>query len=617
MKRWPLYALGMGMVVLAVVGCGKGASSDQPDSKSDSTAVESKTVKPVIYQLLVRLFSNANSTRKPWGTLQENGVGKFNGITDKALSELQSLGVTHVWYTGVIEHATATAFPEAGLEADDADVVKGRLGSPYAIKDYYDVAPALADDPKARMAEFEALIQRTHDAGLKALIDFVPNHVARSYHSDAKPAGVADLGEGDDLTKAFAPNNNFYYLPGKSLVVPEYDPIPKELAPGEDKKFKETPAKVTGNNVFSEKPSVNDWFETVKLNYGVDMQAEGQPKHFDPIPSTWLKMRDILLYWAGKGVDGFRCDVAEMVPVEFWEWAIKSVKEKYPKLIFIAEIYTPSMYKDYVTKGGFDYLYDKVGLYDKVRPLMEGKADATVAGIEEALQQAEGIDGNMLRFLENHDEQRIASKDFAGDALAGVPGMAVTALIGTGPVMVYFGQEVGEEGKGAEGFGGEDGRTTIFDYWGVPAHQAWLNGGAFDGRGLSVEQNELREYYRSLLNIANSDRALVEGERFEAAVSGGEKVYAFVRCVESQGVLVVANFDRDSAATVQVTIPEGAWKKMSGEKSRNPRATDVLRAPGGVDQAGKLDGVEVMRDKPIEVVMGANSARVISLGKGE
>lgn len=614
MKNWPVYALGLGMLVMTAAGCGGGASTEQPDPQSDSTQVESKTVKPVIYQLLVRLFSNAIATRKPWGTLQENGVGKFNGITDKALTELKALGVTHVWYTGVIEHATATAFPEAGLEADDADVVKGRLGSPYAIKDYYDVAPALADDPKARMAEFEALLKRTHDAGLMALIDFVPNHVARSYHSDAKPAGVADLGEGDDLTKAFAPNNNFYYLPGKSLVVPEFDPIPKEVAPGEDKKFKETPAKVTGNNVFSEKPSVNDWFETVKLNYGVDMQAEGQPKHFDPIPSTWVKMRDILLYWAGKGVDGFRCDVAEMVPVEFWEWAIKSVKEKYPKLVFIAEIYTPSMYKDYVTKGGFDYLYDKVGLYDKVRPLMEGKPEATVAGIDEALKQGEGIDGNMLRFLENHDEQRIASKDFAGDAFAAVPGMAVTALIGSGPVMVYFGQECGEKGEGSEGFGGEDGRTTIFDYWGVPAHQAWLNGGTYDGRGLSVEQNELREYYRSLLNLANAERALAEGERFAAEVSGGAGLYGFLRCVEGQGALVVVNFDRDSTTSATVAIPDAAWKRITGTQPQSLKAKDILRAPGGVDQEGKLDGTAIEAAKPLNLLMPPMSARVVLLG---
>ncbi|HEX2899443.1 MAG TPA: alpha-amylase family glycosyl hydrolase, partial [Bacteroidia bacterium] len=328
---------------------------------------------------------------------------------------------------------------------------------------------------------------------------------------------------------------------------------------GEDGKFAESPAKATGNNVFKAAPSVDDWFETAKLNYGVDMQAPDQPKHFDPIPSTWTKMRDILLFWAGKGVDGFRCDVAEMVPVEFWEWAIKSVKEKYPETVFIAEIYTPSMYKDYVTKGGFDYLYDKVGLYDKVRPLMEGKPDAKVAGILEALQQSEGIDGKMLRFLENHDEQRIASKTFAGDARAGVPGMAVTTLLGTGPVLIYNGQESGEKGEGAEGFGGEDGRTTIFDYWGVPAHQAWAGNGKFDGAGLDEVQKELRAFYTKLLNLANSEQAFVDGERMILPTTEAG-VFAFVRYNDSSAFVVAANFNQQDH-WVNLEIPEEIFKK--------------------------------------------------------
>lgn len=554
--RHPLLAIVVGLLALS---CNPPAPQITLDNDQAQDSVETKTVKPIIYQLLVRHFSNANPTRKPWGTLAENGIGKFSGVNEAALTELRNLGITHIWYTGVLEHATTAAFPEAGIEADDADVVKGRLGSPYAIKDYYDVSPTLADDPKMRMVEFEALVQRTHGHGLKVLIDFVPNHVARSYHSDAKPSGVADLGEGDDITKAFTPNNNFYYLPGENFTVPKYDPLGKEKAPGEDGKFAESPAKATGNNVFKAAPSVDDWFETAKLNYGVDMQAPDQPKHFDPIPSTWTKMRDILLFWAGKGVDGFRCDVAEMVPVEFWEWAIKSVKEKYPETVFIAEIYTPSMYKDYVTKGGFDYLYDKVGLYDKVRPLMEGKPDAKVAGILEALQQSEGIDGKMLRFLENHDEQRIASKTFAGDARAGVPGMAVTTLLGTGPVLIYNGQESGEKGEGAEGFGGEDGRTTIFDYWGVPAHQAWAGNGKFDGAGLDEVQKELRAFYTKLLNLANSEQAFVDGERMILPTTEAG-VFAFVRYNDSSAFVVAANFNQQDH-WVNLEIPEEIFKK--------------------------------------------------------
>ncbi len=570
------YSICVILAVLLSVGCNPATNSSDLNQNATQDTVKTIPVKPIIYQLMVRHFSNTNTTRKTWGTLEENGVGKFNGITDSALIALKDLGITHVWFTGVLEHATATAFPGAGIAADDADVVKGRLGSPYAIKDYYDVSPALADDPKQRLAEFEALLKRTHAQGLQAIIDFVPNHVARSYHSDAKPAGVADLGEGDDIAKPFAPNNNFYYLPGEDFVVPKYDPLGKEKAPGEDGKFTESPAKATGNNVFKAAPSVDDWFETAKLNYGIDMQAPDQPKHFDPVPGTWTKMRDILLYWAGKGVDGFRCDMAEMVPVEFWAWVTKSVKEKYPKTVFIAEIYNPAIYKDYVVTGGFDYLYDKVGLYDKVRPLMEGKPEAKVAGIAEALQQSEGIDGNMLRFLENHDEQRICSTDFAGDPRAGVPGMAVTALIGGGPVLIYNGQESGEKGEGAVGFGGEDGRTSIFDYWGVPAHQAWMNGGKFDGGGLDQIQQDVRAFYTKLLHLIHSEQVFTDGERMILPTT--EKgVFAFVRYNDSSAFVVVANFNRQDY-WVNLEIPEEIFSKahLTQFASHETTATGLL-----------------------------------------
>jgi glycosidase len=611
MKKRTFLALPAMAALLLALACNPPQTENSPASTPNVDSSMVPTTKPIVYQLMVRHFGNTNTTRKNWGTLEENGVGKFSGVNDAALDALTDLGITHVWYTGVLEHATATAFPNAGLEADDADVVKGRLGSPYAIKDYYDVAPALADDPTKRVAEFEALVARTHAHGLKAIIDFVPNHVARAYHSDAKPAGVRDLGEGDDTQTAFAANNNFYYLPGKTFVVPKYDPLGKEKAPGEDAKFTENPAKATGNNVFSEKPSVDDWFETVKLNYGIDMQAPDQPKHFEPIPSTWTKMTDILLYWAGKGVDGFRCDMAEMVPVEFWAYGIQRVKEKYPKVIFIAEIYNPAMYHDYVATGGFDYLYDKVGVYDKIRPLMEGKLDAKSAGITEVLAQSEGIDGNMLRFLENHDEQRIASQGFAGDAWAAVPGMTVTALLGTGPVLIYAGQESGEKGEGVEGFAGEDGRTTIFDYWGVPAHQAWFNGGKCDGAGLDSSQKALRDFYRQLLHIAKSDPSIVEGERFLIA-QPDSAVYAFLRCIKGQGVLVVANFSKDRTVDASIMLPTEAWKAMLGNAEPSLLASDLLHMDtGGLP---KLDTAPMTAQKALSIQLPPNSARIIALG---
>ncbi|HMQ01210.1 MAG TPA: alpha-amylase family glycosyl hydrolase, partial [Cyclobacteriaceae bacterium] len=379
-----------------------------------ATVMNKPQEKIIIYQMMTRLFGNKETTNKKYGTLEENGVGKFNDITTEALQAIKELGITHIWYTGVLEHALLTDYTEYGIPLDDADVVKGRAGSPYAIKDYYDVNPDLAVDVPNRMKEFEALIQRTHEQALKVVIDFVPNHVARAYKSDAKPEEVIDLGVRDNKNVAFHPNNNFYYLPGQRFVVPEgYESLgPDNDFPTKDGKFDEYPAKATGNDQFTASPSVHEWFETVKLNYGVDYQDE-RKKYFEPVPDTWHKMKDILVFWVKKGVDGFRCDMAEMVPVEFWAWAIPQVKEVNKDIIFIAEIYNPAEYSNYINTGRFDYLYDKVQLYDTLRLLINEKSSTLHIGeIQESLK---GINHNMLHFLENHDEQRIASKYFAGN----------------------------------------------------------------------------------------------------------------------------------------------------------------------------------------------------------
>ena len=408
--------------------------------------------KLVIYQMMTRLFGNVKTLNKPYGTIDENGCGKFEDVTDKALAGIRELGVTHVWYTGVLEHAVLNDYTTFGIPLDDADVVKGRAGSPYAIKDYYDVNPDLAVDVKNRMMEFDRLVERTHQAKMGVIIDFVPNHVARQYHSDVKPDGEKDLGEADDKSKAFDPNNNFYYLPGQSFQVPKgFNSLGANSFPTKDGRFDETPAKATGNDQFTATPSVNDWFETIKLNYGVDYM-NGRRGHFDPIPDTWQKMRNILVFWASKNVDGFRCDMAEMVPVEFWHWVIPQVKAVNANIIFIAEIYNPQQYRNYIDHGRFDFLYDKVQLYDTLRMLIGSKGSTTwIPGIQRSLS---GINHNMVHFLENHDEQRIASPFFVGDPWKALPGMVVSATIDKGPVMIYFGQEVGEPGAGAEGFSG-------------------------------------------------------------------------------------------------------------------------------------------------------------------
>lgn len=534
-------------------------------------AMEQKN-KMVIYQVFPRWFGNLRPSPVMNGSLAENGVGKFSAFTPLALSKIKELGVTHVWYTGVIEHATKTDYTMFGIRKDHSAVVKGKAGSPYAIKDYYDIDPDLADNIQNRMSEFEDLVKRTHEAGMKVIIDFVPNHVARQYFSDAREPFVEDLGQTDNVSKAFDVNNNFYYLPGQTLTL-RFDPQREE-----DFAYSEFPAKVTGNNHFDAYPSQNDWYETVKLNYGVDYM-HGGACHFNTIPNTWEKMLEILLFWADKGVDGFRCDMAEMVPVEFWNWVIPQVK-KVRDVIFIAEVYNPDEYRNYIYTGHFDYLYDKVGLYDTVRAVMCGQAPAS--NISHCWQSLEGIQKNMLNFLENHDEQRVASDFFAGDARPGIPGMIVSAAMNTNPVMIYSGQELGERGMDAEGFSGRDGRTTIFDYWSVESLRNWNNNGLFDGVKLTPAERSLREMYAKLLNVVRSEPVIVEGAFYDLmyANSGNpyfnpNRQYAFLRKWKNEVLLVVVNFDRADQC-VWVNIPVEAFKALDFEDNKPAELTDLL-----------------------------------------
>lgn len=538
-------------------------SIEQKNTKKPSATMKDSAKRVVLYQVFTRLFGNTNTNNIEWGTAEENGVGKFNDITEKALKAIVDMGYTHIWYTGVLEHAVIRDYSAHGIPLDDADVVKGRAGSPYAIKDYYDVNPDLAVNVENRLEEFDALLKRSHDAGLRVIIDFVPNHVARDYRSDQKPEGVTDFGEDDDSSKAFDPDNNFYYLPGSSFEVPaDYNPLGKHSFPTKDGKFEERPAKASGNDVFSPSPSVNDWFETVKLNYGVDYQ-NNRTTYFEPLPDTWLKMKAVLRYWAGKGVDGFRCDMAEMVPVEFWQWVTAELKSEFPDIIFIAEIYNPDNYRNYIHKGGFDYLYDKVELYDTLKRIIQNRASTD--DLTQIWQRQEGIQDHMLRFLENHDEQRIAAADFAGDMRKGIPMMAVSAFMHQGPLMMYFGQDVGEPGAGVSGFSGEDGRTTIFDYWGVPEHVKWVNDGKYDGGGLSAAQKELQKKYRKILRTCNAMPEIRSGgfydlhfyNRNDQYTGYSNFVYVFVRHIEGSAQLILVNFS-ENEEHANVKIPQEA-----------------------------------------------------------
>lgn len=533
-----------------------------------------------VYQAFTRLFGNTKTNNKPWGTSEENGVGKFSDFTEKALEEIKALGITHIWYTGVLHHALIADYKAYGISDDDPDVVKGRAGSPYAVKDYYQVNPDLADDPARRLDEFRELVKRTHELGLKVIIDIVPNHVARKYEGKNNPVGVQDFGAMDDKSVTYRRDNNFYYNPGEHFEVPHpenhYRPLGGDPHPLADGKFEEFPAKWTGNGSRLSRPHFHDWYETVRINYGV--QPDGSkdfpllPEGYEwkdiqdhylfwkdqHVPDSWKKFRDITLFWMEFGIDGFRYDMAEMVPVEFWSYLNSTIKEKYPEAFLLAEVYNRDLYRTYLRLGKMDYLYDKVGLYDTLKLIIQGHWDAD--HLPYRVDEIRDIEHHMLHFLENHDEQRIASPEFAGSAVKAKPAMVLSATIGTSPTMIYFGQEVGEPAAEQAGFGSPS-RTSIFDYIGVPHHQRWMNDKKFDGRQLSEDEKLLRDFYKKLLNFTLNAPALMgsygELHRYNRLRNPEypSHLFTFARWSDGQALLILVNFspERSSQLTLEVS----------------------------------------------------------------
>lgn len=553
--------------------------------------------KKVIYQVFTRLFGNVNTTNKTWGTAEENGVGKFADFTDKALSEIKQLGITHIWYTGVLHHAMIADYTEIGISNDHPEIVKGRAGSPYAVKDYYQVNPDLALRPSKRMEEFEQLIERTHNAGLKVLIDIVPNHVARKYEGKNNPKGVRDFGVDDDTSVVYAKNNNFYYIPGEKFQVPEwregYLPLGGENIDDNYSKYEEFPAKWTGNGSRAAQPDFHDWYETVKINYGIkpdgtkDFESlpegfdrKGYEAHFDfwqdkNLPDSWRKFKDIAQFWLDKGIDGFRYDMAEMVPVEFWSYLNSSIKMIKSDAFLLAEVYNPELFRPYIYLGKMDYLYDKVDFYDSLKHIVKGYGWTDHISV---IQESKiDIEHQMLHFLENHDEQRISSSAFAGTAEKGKPAMLVSALIGTAPTLIYFGQEVGELSNDYDGFASPT-RTSIFDYVGVPNHQRWVNNKKFDGGQLSDSEKALRDFYKRLLNFTISSSALM-GKYFdihrynkEHTENYNHRIFSFVRWSNEEKLIVLTNFDDDQEYAFELKIPQELifeWKLQDGDYQLN------------------------------------------------
>lgn len=595
------------IAALLVNACAAPQERPAADFRAPTETVATQAGKPVVYQVFTRLFGNQNLTNKPWGTKEENGVGKFNDFTDKALAGIRELGVTHIWYTGVPHHAVIGDYSAFGISADDPDIVKGRAGSPYAVKDYYSVNPDLAENPAQRVKEFRALVERTHAHGMKVIIDIVPNHVARHYQSLDKPKGVEDFGARDDTKVEYARDNNFYYVVGKSYQVTKwpqgYQVLGGEKHPLSDNQFAETPAKWTGNGARTVQPTFDDWYETVRLNYGVkpdgsfdfpklppeyaqqDIAAHAAFWANKDVPDTWEKFRDIALYWLDMGVDGFRYDTAELVPVEFWSYLNAHIKARNPNAFTIAETYNPKQYRDYLQRGKMDYLYDKVETYDTIRAVMAGKGGTDpLVGIQ---RDSADIEGRLLHFLENHDEQRIASPQFAGNAAIGKPGMLLSATMSTAPTMLYFAQEVGEAAPNDAGFG-KASRTTIFDYWGVPSLQRWANGGRYDGGGLAPDEAALREFYRRLLNFSAREPAMRGGfaeiHTHNRTNTPGydDRLFAYTRSSAEQKLVIVANFRADKPYSIGLKVPSAVitdWGLADGEYKLVEQLYEQVRVP--------------------------------------
>lgn len=549
--------------------------------------------KPIIYQMLPRLWGNSNESPVKGGTLSENGTGKFSDIDTATLEYLKWLGCSHVWFTGILRHSTQTS--EAGCTPSHPQFVKGNAGSPYAICDYYDVNAYLADDPDKRMEEFEALIKRSHDAGLKVIMDFVPNHVSRDYGKVNPSKGHPVLGAEDDRRVHWRPENDFFYYPGQRLTLPS--PVPAGYEP-----YEEFPAMATGNNCYNANPGVNDWYETVKINYGDDHTP------------TWDKMYDIIDFWASKGVDGFRCDMVELVPKSFMKWMIAKAKAAHPSVIFIAEVYKKEEYNEYIRSVGFDYLYDKSGLYDTLKSIVDKSVNdngmpvelwQSTSGITRNWQFLSDIQPYMLNFLENHDEQRFASEFFGGDAMKTLAPLYVSLFLNTAPFMIYFGEEVGEKGMDHEGFSGRDGRTTIFDWWSVASVRRLrkmissgayktLDAGKIAMAGLERGEAELFCRFAEAIRTAAADEAVRKGSTYDLCYcnmsSDGfdkNRHFAFLRDYEEHTLLIATNFSQYEAK-MKLVIPEHAfdWMGIPVTEDLHPGKTIEVTVP-------PMDGVIV------------------------
>jgi glycosidase len=426
-----------------------------------------------IYQVPVRTYAARGMGRQL--------AGQFNALTAERLDEIKDLGVDYLWLTGVLEHASR--------DQTDPDVVKGEAGSYYAIYDNWDVSAQ-----SGSMADFEALIDRAHDAGLRVIIDFVANHTARMHRTDVLCKQHLDFGRQDRTDAFFHRDNNYYYITDDSFTPPTQNDVD-----GADGVFDtdifaagvqlENPARVTGNDIVSANPASQDWFETVKLNYGYDIQS--RQAHYNPRPRTWMQMLDVAQYWVEKGVDGFRVDFAHAVPIEFWRYFASELRRVQPSVFLLAEAYEsdqrmrlPGFSYHAMLEAGFDSVYNSEMYWamhnQVVRPGTMRNANP---------MRSPAMNDNILRrgfmftqYMENHDEMRAASRHFApwvGDReQRSRLGLAYTTYLGLTPghLMLHGGQELQEDASVFGGYAGDNGRSSIFDFVYQSQTRTWLHG---------------------------------------------------------------------------------------------------------------------------------------------
>lgn len=554
-------------------------------------------MRPVIYQLFVRHFSNMDVDGVPWGDKERNGCGTFDGVTREGLGKLVDMGITHVWLTGILRHATRTSYP--GIEGQPESIVKGIAGSPYAVTDYYDVDPDLAQNPAKRMDEFQSLVDRCHTSGLIPLIDFIPNHVSRAYK--ALSPGKEDFGVDDDISVFFKRDNSYYYLmPDIAKGSPPFS-LPKGDWPGE-----RVHAKVTGNNAVTWQPTEYDWYETVKLNYGYDFLSgmdccRNLPDfltYVRDVPRVWRIMDDVLTFWQNKGIGGFRCDMAHMVPMPFWKWAIARARVRDTNVFFMAEAYDDHMKTmqgspvPALLDAGFSAIYDSPS-YKLARSIYESGNWAN--DFDKLNDNTNPLHEKGVRYVENHDEGRLCSALHWGGKGEAVARAIMTLMYasGKGPVLIYNGQEVGERAEGPGGFGGDNGRTSIFDYTCLPRLAKWVAYGSFEENKLSSDERKLRDFHCDLLNFIQHP-ALSNGEfyglnwsnmknatfgRENGEAISGHWVYAFLKhdSVSGKTLLVVCNLSPELDFTgLSVSLSRDAldWCGLSKEEIV---LTDMLR----------------------------------------